>query len=236
MQQVTGRRTDLELVLLARAKAGHEQLPDTRRQQVPHHVDAAIPSVEVAHDRNALSVGRPDGEMDAANAAKIRGVRAQAILDLQQLPFSEQVQVVVGGDAAEPIGVVELDRVAPLEVDQQPVVEAVLEGGDAGDVHLEQTVGVPPGHGDRERLGVPQPQVDGAHARPEHPNPQSARRTVQVGAEEPEGVAVLPADNRVQVGAEGHGEILIADCRLQIDDYGGLIGFSHEHLCTLRHD
>ncbi len=136
-------------------------------------------------------------------------MRAQPILHLEQLPFSEQVQVVVGGDAAEAVGVVELDRVAPLEVNQQPVVESVLERGDGRDVHLEQAVGVPPGHRDGERLGVPEPHVDGPYARPEHPNPQSARRTVQVRAEEPEGVAVLAAYNRVQIGAEPHGGILV---------------------------
>ena len=148
MQQVPGRRADLELVPLALAEAGNEQLPHTRRQQMPHHVHAAVPSVEVAHHRDALRVGRPDGKVHAADAAQIGRVRAQTVLHLQQLPFAEQVQVVVGGDAAEPIGVVELDRLAPLEVDEQPVVEAVLERRDAGDVRLEQAVGVPPGHRD----------------------------------------------------------------------------------------
>ena len=40
--------------------------------------------------------------------------------------------------------------------------------------------------------------------------------TVQVRAEEPEGVAVLAAYKRVQIGAEPHGGILvgIADCGL----------------------
>ena len=46
------------------------QTPEGSRCRIDVH--AAVPSVEVAHDRDALRVGRPDGEVHAADAAKRR--------------------------------------------------------------------------------------------------------------------------------------------------------------------
>ena len=130
---------------------------------------------------------------------------------MQQLPLAKQVQVVVGGDAAKSVRVVELDRLSPFEVDKEAVVDAVLERRDAGNNGLEQAVGVNPRHCDGRLRGVPQPHFYGSSAGPEHPDDHAAVPAVDMGAEQPEGVAMLPASEGVQVTAERHGVILIDD-------------------------
>ena len=160
MQQVPSRRTDLELVPLALTESGDEQLPDARRQQMPHRVHAAIPPVEIANHRHALRIGRPHGKVHAADAAQFGRMGAQPVLDLEQLPFPEQVQLVVSGDAPEAVRIVELDGRASLELHEQPVVDAMLERRDAGHIGFKQAVHVTPGHRDGHRLGVPESNLD----------------------------------------------------------------------------
>ena len=105
------RRSNLELVVLAVARAGDEDLPDAARLEPPHRVDAAVPRVEVADDADALGVGRPDAEMHAGGLADAHRVRAELVVDARVLALREQVGVVLGDDAAVAIRVVDLDRV-----------------------------------------------------------------------------------------------------------------------------
>jgi len=68
-----------------------------------HGVDASVPAVEVADHADAVSVGRPDGEVDAAHAVHLAGVRAQLAVRLGVAPLAEKVQVVFGQQRAEGI-------------------------------------------------------------------------------------------------------------------------------------
>ena len=64
---------DLVLVDLALAEVGDEELPDPGRAAIAHRVAPAVPVIEVADHADPLGVGRPDGEMDAAETLVRRG-------------------------------------------------------------------------------------------------------------------------------------------------------------------
>ena len=63
---------DLVLVDRALADAGDEDLPDAGVDALAHRVAAAVPGVEVADDRDAPRVRRPDGEVHARARLRAR--------------------------------------------------------------------------------------------------------------------------------------------------------------------
>ena len=113
---VPGARADLELVSLARLEIGQEDLPHAARHEVPHHVHAAVPPVEVAHDADALRRGRPHREMHAARVPQRDHVRAELLVRPQVPALAEQVHVEVGQHAAEVVGIAALHGDAAREV------------------------------------------------------------------------------------------------------------------------
>ena len=81
-------------------------------------MDAAVPAVEVADDGDALRVWRPDGEVHAARCRQLGGCAPSQSYTCSRVPFAEQMQIVVGGDTAEAVQVVELDASRPFELDE----------------------------------------------------------------------------------------------------------------------
>src|SRR5439155_21092788 len=73
---------DLELVVRALLKVRNEQLPDPGGAEHAHRVQAAVPAVEVADQRDTARRGRPDGERDARDAVELTNVRAQLVVKL----------------------------------------------------------------------------------------------------------------------------------------------------------
>jgi hypothetical protein len=70
-------------------------------------VHAPVPVVEVADDARAGGVRGPDGEVHAFGRADRHRVRAELVVDPCVVAFPEEIQVVVGDDAAAAIGVVD---------------------------------------------------------------------------------------------------------------------------------
>jgi hypothetical protein len=66
-----------------------------------HRMTAAVPSIEVAHHRNALRVGRPHGETHAGDAADRHGVRAQHVGRAGQAAFVKRRKVAFVEQRAE---------------------------------------------------------------------------------------------------------------------------------------
>jgi hypothetical protein len=66
--QVPLSRDDLELVEGAVTDIGDEELPDPRRAERAHLVEAPVPTVELAHDAHAARVRRPHGEARAPHS------------------------------------------------------------------------------------------------------------------------------------------------------------------------
>src|SRR5678815_2935957 len=92
LQQLTGRRPNLELVPLAVLEIGNEQFPDTRHHEQPHGMNAPVPLVEVADDADALGVGSPHGEVDAGSRANRDPVRTKLLERPMVGAFAEQWQ------------------------------------------------------------------------------------------------------------------------------------------------
>jgi hypothetical protein len=152
----------------------------------------------------------------AGHLAKRDQVRAQALLNLQQPAFAEQVQIESGDDAAEAVGVVELDAQARAEVDVQAVVDPGIERTHVAEHRLEQAVDVQPPHRDAQRTGMPQLELHrrgSGTQRADHDAVVAGMRP-----EQPEGVGVLAPHERVEVGGEGGHQRIIRDCRSWIVD------------------
>ena len=187
-------RPQLELVLLAGANPRDEDLPHAVRQQQAHRVDAPVPAVEVADDADAVGVGRPDREVDPGDRAAVRRVRAEFLVSAQLRALAQQVEIEVGQDPAEPVGIVHLAGAAVLPADAQAVVHG-------------QRVPRPPRHHPLEQVGPCEAshrerparhrreQLDVLGVRVEIPNHQRglAGHRFLVRTEEGEGIAVVPA-------------------------------------------
>ena len=91
----------------------------------------AIPIVEIADDADALCVGRPDGEVDAFHAADVAQMGAELGVALPVRAFAEQVQIVLGEQRREGVGIVHCGLLAAL-VDYADLVFGGVDGGFSG--------------------------------------------------------------------------------------------------------
>ncbi len=74
-QVAVGSALDFKFVHFSLREVRDEELPDSRGASVAHRVPAAVPMVEVADHAHPHGVGRPDREVDAAEALVIDQVR-----------------------------------------------------------------------------------------------------------------------------------------------------------------
>ncbi len=126
---------DLELVQLARADAGQEQLPHTGGTERPHGVAGAVPEVEAAGHPDPARVRRPHREAGARDAVVRHRVRAERLPQLLVPALADQVQVQLAQCGQEAVRVLDLlhrllvRHAQPVQGDlpqrQQPGEEAV---------------------------------------------------------------------------------------------------------------
>ena len=88
-----------ELVERAGRKPGNEQFPDPRGDPLVHPMRRGMPAVEISHDRHAVGIRGPDGEVHTPHAVVRLKVGAEPLIALPMPSFAEQVQVVVGEHA-----------------------------------------------------------------------------------------------------------------------------------------
>src|SRR5271156_1288668 len=86
-------RTNFILVARAGLEPRDEQFPDSRPAHRTHHVDAAVPSVEVADHAEAACVGCPDCERHPGDAAQIARMSAEYLVRSLVLEFAKQVEI-----------------------------------------------------------------------------------------------------------------------------------------------
>ena len=98
----------LELVAVAFGQAGNEDLPHPGGAAAAHRVTAAVPLVEVAHHRHPPGIGRPDGEMHAADAFMGDDVGPQHGPQPLVAAFAQEVFVLLAHHRAEAEGVLDL--------------------------------------------------------------------------------------------------------------------------------
>ena len=115
---VAGLRAQLVLVARAFLDTGDEELPDARRAERAHRVDAPVPVVEVADDADRARAWRPDRERRADDAVDLEHVRAELLVQLLVPPLCGEVEVELADRRQEAVRVVELDgrtaRIADL--------------------------------------------------------------------------------------------------------------------------
>ena len=173
-------------------------------------MNAAVPGVEVADDGDALRIRRPDGEVHTAHAAERHRVRAQPVVHFAQRALAEQVQVVIGDDAAEAVRVVEDGFTALLEPHMEAVVDAAFERCELGNLDFEQPVGMLTSHRQPRLVWVPQEQIGGLPRLAEAGARRPARATIDVRSQPLERIGLLPANKCGQVWAQdGHLGILL---------------------------
>jgi len=84
-------------------------------------VDASVPPVEVADDADARRVGRPDSEVHAVHAPPLEQVRAELVVDARVAAFAEEVEIEIGEDTPETVGILDVRRVSARVGDAQPI-------------------------------------------------------------------------------------------------------------------
>ena len=105
---------------------------------------AAVPAIEVADDADALRVGRPDGEVHAGDAADRQAMGAELLPRAVVRPLAEQVQIEVGEDLAELIGIDDVAGDGAFA--HAEAVGEVLRAAVERHRRLEQPVGPPALH------------------------------------------------------------------------------------------
>jgi hypothetical protein len=68
---------------------------------------ARIPVIKVADDANHFGIWRPDGKTHAADAFVLDNMSAQCVVTLVVSAFAVEIQIEVGQERLEPIGIVE---------------------------------------------------------------------------------------------------------------------------------
>ncbi len=152
---------DAVLVAHARAHVGDEDLPHTAGAERAHGQCARVPSVGVAHQRDAAGERRPDRERRAAHALVVDDTRAEPLPQPVVRALADEVQVELTECRQESVGVVDL----PLRVGgavAQPVAGQVRhrhlrleEAAIVDALHAHHAAGVSDGH--LECVGVERP-------------------------------------------------------------------------------
>ena len=119
-QQLPVAADDLVFVFVAGARRRDEDFPVAVAAH-PHGVAAAVPEIEVADHADAPRVRREHHEGDAVDALMPHRMRAELVVELQMRAFAEQMQVHVGQDRREAVGVFHLDLVV-AEARSQPIM------------------------------------------------------------------------------------------------------------------
>ncbi len=185
------RPGDRELVVTAGAHPGEEHLPDPGGAERAHRVEAVVPVAGVADQPDAAGVGRPDREGGADHPLVLDHPGAEAAPELAVLALADEVEVEVAEGGQEAVGVVDHPAALPL-VEAQPV------GGQLGNRYpaledaaleaLQRALTTLPDHRAALRR-----RMEGAH---------HGLLAEGVGAEDPVGLVLLPAEQPDGVLAE----------------------------------
>ena len=104
-------RPDLELVLRSLLDAGDEQLPDPGRAERAHRMQAPVPGVEVADDRDRARVRRPDREGGAGDPVQLADVRAEPLVEVLVAALHGEVEIELAERRQERVRVADGERV-----------------------------------------------------------------------------------------------------------------------------
>src|SRR5690606_18232736 len=91
-EQMIVLREDLEFIESAGADLRNERDPDAGRAARLHHVARAVPSVEIAHDADALRIRCPHGKARPPHALDGDHMRAELLIDVMMIAFAEEMK------------------------------------------------------------------------------------------------------------------------------------------------
>ena len=153
----------------------------------PHGMPASVPEIEIPDDADAACVRGIEREYDAGHAVMHDRMRAELVVELQMRAFVEQVQIEVGEDREEAVGILHLDGVV-AEAHAQPVTAVMARdraGKQARLVHARQLALLAVFEHDRDMGGV------------RHEHPHDGLVAFEMRAEEIERVGVMADEQRV---------------------------------------
>ena len=107
------RTDDVELVMVASGRAGHEQFPVADAAD-PHRMPARIPEIEITDNADALRIRGEHDEADAIDAFELHRMGAELVIQPLMGAFAEQIEVEIAQDGGEAIGVIEIDDVVAI--------------------------------------------------------------------------------------------------------------------------
>ena len=125
-QQAAAARDDLVFVFVVGARARHEDFPIAVAAHA-HGMAAAVPEIEIADHADALRIGRPHREADASDAVERDDMGTELFVQPQVVALAQQVQIVVGEQGREAIGVFQL-HLAVVELRAQAIALRSVDG------------------------------------------------------------------------------------------------------------
>ncbi len=93
---------------------GDEKFPDAGIAARTHWADAAVPAVEIANHADAARVGSPEGKVHSGDAFKRLHMRAKLFVSVVMAPFAHQVEIELGKEVREGVGIVRFPDVPVL--------------------------------------------------------------------------------------------------------------------------
>src|ERR1700678_1224502 len=94
-EQMAGAVPDFVLISGTGADGGNRQFPDARTRARVHHMDVAVPMIELAHHADAFGVRRPYRESGACRALAGAEMRAELLVNTLVPALAEQIQIEV---------------------------------------------------------------------------------------------------------------------------------------------
>src|ERR1700731_1101681 len=113
-QNVAARTDDFIFVDGAFCELGDENFPETGGAASAHGMDAAVPSIEVAHDADAPCAGSPNGEMNAADAFECDHVGAEFFVSVVVAALAHQIQIELAENNGKGVGIEDFEGLAEV--------------------------------------------------------------------------------------------------------------------------
>ena len=123
------RSDDLELVVVAGLGVRDEQFPIAGAAH-PHGMSPPVPEIEIADHGHAPCIRRQHDEADAVDAFEPHRMRAELVVDALMGAFAEQIEIEIGQDRREAVGILELDDVVAEFGAELVAPGAVRQGAD----------------------------------------------------------------------------------------------------------
>ncbi len=104
-EDVAARADDFIFVDGAFVKLGDKDFPNTGGTAGAHGMDAAVPTIEIAHHADALCAGSPNGEVHAPNAFECNHVGAEFFVSVVVAALAHEIEIKLAEYDGKGIGI-----------------------------------------------------------------------------------------------------------------------------------